>query len=426
MTEMVDSDDRTGRFGRDLRQDFPILTRKVSSGRDLVYLDSAATSQKPLQVIQALDAYYCLHNANVHRGVHTLAEEATEAFESARKKVADFLGVPGPDPERCVVFTKNASEAVNLVAYSYGLANLKQGDRIVVTLMEHHSNIVPWFLVAQKTGATVEFVGLTPEGELDFDDLADKLSRPAKIFGCTHASNVLGTINPVAEIVSTAREAGAVTVVDGAQAAPHMPVDIASIGCDFYVATGHKMCGPTGVGILYGRPELLEEMPPFLGGGEMISDVTTEGARWAPVPHKFEAGTPPIGEAIALGAAIDYLDRLGMDNVREHEKETVAGALEALKDAYGDGITIHGPSSARLRGAAVSFSFYDIHPHDLATILDQEGVAVRAGHHCAKPLMRHLGVQATTRASFYIYNDGADVDALVKALHVAKELFGVA
>jgi cysteine desulfurase/selenocysteine lyase len=426
MTGMGATDNSTRRLGRDIRQDFPILTRKVSSGRDLVYLDSAATSQKPLQVIQALDAYYCLHNANVHRGVHTLAEEATERFENARKKIATFLGIPGPDPERSVVFTKNASEAVNLVAYSYGLANLKEGDRIVVTLMEHHSNIVPWFLVAEKTGAVVEFVGLTPEGELDLDDLDQKLSRPVRIFGCTHASNVLGTINSVAELVSKAKEAGAVTIIDGAQAAPHMPVDIASIGCDFYVATGHKMCGPTGVGILYGKPDLLQEMPPFLGGGEMIADVTTEGARWAPVPHKFEAGTPPIGEAIALGAAVDYLSSLGMHNVREHEREIVGTALDALTDAYGDGITIYGPRSVDRRGAAVSFSFYDIHPHDLATILDQEGVAVRAGHHCAKPLMQHLRVQATTRASFYIYNDEADVDSLIKALHLAKELFGVA
>lgn len=423
---MTESLEVSPRFGRDIRQDFPILTRKVSSGKDLVYLDSAATSQKPLQVIQALDAYYCLHNANVHRGVHTLAEEATEAFEEARRKIAAFLGAPGTEPARSVVFTKNASEAVNLVAYSYGLANLKEGDRIVVTLMEHHSNIVPWFLVAEKTGAVVEFVGITPEGEIDLDDFDAKLSRPVKIFACTHASNVLGTTNPVAELVSKAKEAGAVTLIDGAQAAPHMPVDIASLGCDFYVATGHKMCGPTGVGILYGKIDLLEEMPPFLGGGEMIADVTTEGATWAPVPHKFEAGTPPIGEAIALGAAVDYLTGLGMSNVRAHEKEIVGTALEALKDAYGDGITIYGPSSPERRGAAVSFSFYDIHPHDLATILDQEGVAVRAGHHCAKPLMRHLGVQATTRASFYIYNDEADVDSLIKALYVARELFGVA
>lgn len=423
---MDEPDDRSRRFGRNLRQDFPILGRRVSSGRDLVYLDSAATSQKPLQVVQALDAYYCLHNANVHRGVHTLAEEATEAFENARKKIAAFLKVPGPQSELSVVFTKNASEAINLVAYSYGLANLKEGDRIVVTLMEHHSNIVPWFLLAERTGAVVEFVGLTPQGELDLEDLDVKLSGPVKIFGCTHASNVLGTINPVEEVVLKAKEAGAVTVVDGAQAAPHIPVDIESIGCDFYVATGHKMCGPTGVGILYGRPELLDDMPPFLGGGEMITDVTTEGARWAPLPHKFEAGTPPIGEAIALGAAVDYLSGLGMENVREHEKEMVGVALDALTDAYGGGITIHGPPSTEVRGAAVSFSFYDIHPHDLATILDQEGVAVRAGHHCAKPLMHHLGVQATTRASLYIYNDEADVDALVKALHVAKELFGVA
>ena len=413
-------------FGRDIKADFPVLTRKVASGKDLVYLDSAATSQKPLAVIKAVDAFYSLHNANVHRGVHTLAEEATHAYEEAREKIARFLGVPGPQPESCIVFTKNASEAVNLVAYSWGLTNLREGDRIVVTLMEHHSNIVPWFLVAERTGARVEFVSITPDGYLDLDDFEKKLSLPTKVFACTHASNVLGTVNPVEQLVPRAKEAGALTVIDGAQAAPHMPVDISAIGCDFYVATGHKMLGPTGIGILYGRRDLLEEMPPFLGGGEMISDVTTEGARWAPVPHKFEAGTPPIAQVIGLGAAVDYLTNLGMERVRQHEIGLVGAALEALSEAYGSGITLYGPSDPASRGAAVSFSFYDIHPHDIATILDQEGVAVRAGHHCAKPLMYHLGVQATTRASFYIYNDESDVDALVKALGVAKGLFGVA
>lgn len=413
-------------FGRDIKADFPVLTRKVASGKDLVYLDSAATSQKPLAVIKAVDAFYSLHNANVHRGVHTLAEEATHAYEEAREKIARFLGVPGPQPESCIVFTKNASEAVNLVAYSWGLTNLREGDRIVVTLMEHHSNIVPWFLVAERTGARVEFVSITPDGYLDLDDFEKKLSLPTKVFACTHASNVLGTVNPVEQLVPRAKEAGALTVIDGAQAAPHMPVDISAIACDFYVATGHKMLGPTGIGILYGRRDLLEEMPPFLGGGEMISDVTTEGARWAPVPHKFEAGTPPIAQVIGLGAAVDYLTNLGMERVRQHEIGLVGAALEALSEVYGSGITLYGPSDPASRGAAVSFSFYDIHPHDIATILDQEGVAVRAGHHCAKPLMYHLGVQATTRASFYIYNDESDVDALVKALGVAKGLFGVA
>jgi cysteine desulfurase/selenocysteine lyase len=413
-------------FGRDIKADFPVLSRKVASGKDLVYLDSAATSQKPLAVIKAVDAFYSLHNANVHRGVHTLAEEATRAYEEAREKIARFLGVPGPQPESCIVFTKNASEAVNLVAYSWGLTNLREGDRIVVTLMEHHSNIVPWFLVAERTGARVEFVSITPDGYLDLDDFEKKLSLPTKVFACTHASNVLGTVNPVEKLVPRAKEAGALTLIDGAQAAPHMPVDISAIGCDFYVATGHKMLGPTGIGILYGRRDLLEEMPPFLGGGEMISDVTTEGARWAPVPHKFEAGTPPIAQVIGLGAAVDYLTNLGMERVRQHEIGLVGAALEALSEAYGSGITLYGPSDPASRGAAVSFSFYDIHPHDIATILDQEGVAVRAGHHCAKPLMYHLGVQATTRASFYIYNDESDIDALVKALGVAKGLFGVA
>jgi cysteine desulfurase / selenocysteine lyase len=413
-------------FGRDIKADFPVLSRKVASGKDLVYLDSAATSQKPLAVIKAVDAFYSLHNANVHRGVHTLAEEATRAYEEAREKIARFLGVPGPQPESCIVFTKNASEAVNLVAYSWGLTNLREGDRIVVTLMEHHSNIVPWFLVAERTGARVEFVSITPDGYLDLDDFEKKLSLPTKVFACTHASNVLGTVNPVEKLVPRAKEAGALTLIDGAQAAPHMPVDISAIGCDFYVATGHKMLGPTGIGILYGRRDLLEEMPPFLGGGEMISDVTTEGARWAPVPHKFEAGTPPIAQVIGLGAAVDYLTNLGMERVRQHEIGLVGAALEALSEAYGSGITLYGPSDPASRGAAVSFTFYDIHPHDIATILDQEGVAVRAGHHCAKPLMYHLGVQATTRASFYIYNDESDIDALVKALGVAKGLFGVA
>lgn len=406
---------------RDVRADFPILNREFN-GKRLVYLDSAATSQKPQPVIDALGDFYSSHNANVHRGAYSLAEEATAIFEDARSSAARFLGAPG---RTGVVFTKNASEAINLVAYAWGGANVSEGDKIVVTLLEHHSNIIPWFLLAERTGAEVEFCCIDDKGRLDLEDLERRIDERTRLVGVTHVSNTIGTINPVAKIAELAHSKGALCLVDGAQAAPHMPVDISSIGCDFYVATGHKMCAPTGIGILWARPELLEEMPPFLGGGEMIANVTTAGATWAEIPYKFEAGTPPIGEAAGLGAAIEYLDSIGMDAIHKHELDLVHYALSALKDAFGDGITIFGPHDAESRGSAMAFVFHDVHPHDLATILDQEGVAIRAGHHCAKPLMTHLGLNATARASFYIYNSEEDVDALVKALRTAGELFHV-
>ncbi|RIK05448.1 MAG: cysteine desulfurase [Acidobacteria bacterium] len=407
-------------FVRDVRPDFPILKREIG-GKRLVYLDSAATSQKPSSVIEAVGDFYANHNANVHRGAYALAEEATAIFEGARTKIAGFLGAPA----KGIVFTKNASEAVNLVAYSWGGANVGQGDKIVVTLLEHHSNIIPWYLLAERTGAEVEFCGIDGSGHLDLEDLEGRVDERTRMVAVTHVSNTIGTINPVAEIASIAHAKGALCLVDGAQAAPHMPVDVNAIGCDFYVATGHKMCAPTGIGVLWARPELLEEMPPFLGGGEMIANVTTTGATWAEVPYKFEAGTPPIGEAAGLGAAVDYLESVGIDEISKHEHQLVAYAFEALSDAFGDGIKILGPQDPGSRGSAMSFVFHDVHPHDLATILDQEGVAIRAGHHCAKPLMTHLGLNATARASFYIYNTEDDVDALVRALGVAGDLFHV-
>lgn len=409
---------------RDVISDFPVLRRTVN-GKRLVYLDSAATSQKPKAVIDAMAQFYGEHNANVHRGAYTLAEEATALYEGARSKVAAFLGAPETQGSAGIVFAKNATEAINLVAHSWG-SGVASGDKILLTMMEHHSNIVPWFLLAERTGATVEFAAVDSSGRLDIADFESKLTDRTRLVGIAHASNVLGTINPVPEIADLAHSVGALCLVDGAQAAPHMPVDVSALGCDFYVATGHKMCAPTGVGMLWARSELLEEMPPFLGGGEMIANVTTSGATWAEVPHKFEAGTPPIGEVIGLGAAVDYLESIGMSEVRAHEQHLVSVAFDALTETFGDGITIFGPRESADRGGAMSFVFYDVHPHDLATILDQEGVAVRAGHHCAKPLMAELGVNATARASFYVYNTEEDVEALVKALHVAGELFRVA
>lgn len=396
-----------------LRADFPILSRTVS-GAPLAYLDSAATSQKPSAVLDAMDAYYRETNANVHRGVYTLAAEATARYEAGRDAVARLVGAP----RETVVFTKNASEAINLVAWAWGVRNLSAGDEILVTEMEHHSNIVPWQIVAGMTGATVRFAPVTAQGELDLDALGGLLTERTRIVGVTHVSNVLGTINPVAEVTRLAHERGAIVVVDGSQAVPHMPVDIPAIGCDFYAFTGHKMLGPTGIGVLVGRAALLDGMEPFLGGGEMISNVTTDGSTWADLPWKFEAGTPPIAEAIGLGAAADYLGAVGLDAVRAHERELTAYMLEALDTV--EGITIYGPRDLSVRGGAVSFSLPDIHPHDIAQLVDRQGVCVRAGHHCAKPLMRVLGVGATARASTYLYNSPDEIDVLVRALGEAR------
>ncbi|HSJ72828.1 MAG TPA: cysteine desulfurase [Miltoncostaeaceae bacterium] len=400
-----------------LRADFPILSRRVN-GAPLVYLDSAATSQKPNAVLEAMGAYYRETNANVHRGVYELAAEATARFEAGRDAVARLVGAP----REGVVFTKNASEAINLVAWAWGVRELKPGDEVLVTEMEHHSNIVPWQIVAEITGATVRFAPVTPGGELDMDALRGLLSERTRLVGVVHASNVLGTINPVAEVAHLAHEAGALCLVDGSQSVPHMPVDVPAIGCDFFAFTGHKMLGPTGIGCLVATPAILDAMGPFLGGGEMISNVTTEGSTWADLPWKFEAGTPPIAEAVGLGAAAEYLMGVGMDTVRAHEMAMAERMIAALSEV--EDITIYGPRDPRARGAAVSFSLPDLHPHDIAQLIDREGVCIRAGHHCAKPLMRVLGVGATARASAYLYNSPDEIDVLVRALASARAAFG--
>jgi cysteine desulfurase/selenocysteine lyase len=396
----------------DVRADFPIL-------RDgLVYLDSAASSQKPASVIEAVDRYYREENANVHRSVYELAEKATAAYEGSRERVAEFLNWDSAS----TVFTKNVTEAINLVAYAWGLANLKQGDEILVTEMEHHSNLVPWQIVAQHRGASLRYLHVQPDGTLSLDELDQELARGTiRMVAVAHISNVLGTLNPVEEITKRAHAAGALVLVDGAQAVPQIPVDIAAIGCDFYGWTGHKALGPTGIGVLHARRELLESMPPFLGGGSMISTVSEQESTWNAVPWKFEAGTPPIAEAAGLHAAIDYLAVLGMDNVRAHEAELTAYALERLPEV--PGITLFGPTELDKRGGAISFAIEGLHPHDVAELLGREGVCIRAGHHCAQPLMRHLGVPATARASFHVYNSRQDVDSLIDALNKARKVF---
>jgi cysteine desulfurase/selenocysteine lyase len=416
-----------------VRKDFPILDRTVRGGRPLVYLDSANTSQKPRQVIDALDEFYTRHNANIHRATHELGEEATEAYEGARIKVARFIGAAD---EAEVVFTKNVSEAINLVAYSIGNATagsggaaggplrLTAGDEIVITEMEHHSNIVPWQLLCQRTGAKLRWFGVTPDGRLDLSQ-ADELINPrTRLVALTQQSNVLGTVNPVAEIAARAHAVGALVLVDSAQAAPHGLVDVGSLGADLVGFTGHKMCGPTGIGVLWGRRDLLEEMPPFLGGGEMIESVWMERSTFAPPPHKFEAGTMPIAEAVGLGAAIDYLTEVGLEGVRAHEQDLLRHALPALAEI--DGLRLLGPAEPVDRGGAISFTVDGIHPHDLSQVLDDRGVAVRAGHHCAWPLHRAFRVQASTRASFYLYTTHDEVDALVDGIRAAQQFFGTA
>ena len=400
-----------------IKKDFPILDRQVH-GRRLVYLDSASSSQKPSAVIDAMTHYYETTHANVHRGVYAIAEEATRLFEAARAALARFIGA-GSAQE--IVFTKNATEAINLVAYSWGRQNLSAGDVVVLTEMEHHANLVPWLALKAERGIELRYVPLTDEGELDLSDL-QRILDGAKLFGVSAMSNVLGTINPIENLASAAHDAGALILVDGAQHAPHLPTDVRSLGVDFFALTGHKMLGPTGIGALWARPDLLESMPPFLGGGEMIRDVRLDGFTTNDVPWKFEAGTPPIAEAVGLGAAIDYLKALGMPNVRQHEKALTAYALEQLQERH-PGLVLHGPLDAERRGGVISFNYNDVHPHDLSQVLDEAGVCVRAGHHCAKPLMRKLGVGATARASFSVYNDEADVDALVDALSAADRLF---
>ncbi len=400
-----------------IRSDFPILKREIY-GKRLVYLDNAATSQKPRQVIDALVHYYESYNANIHRAVHALGEEATAAYEDAREKVARFIGAPSSES---VIFTRNTTEAINLVAYAWGRANVGEGDEIILTQMEHHSNLIPWQQLAEEKGATIRYIEITSDGTLELGNLSALFSGRTKLLAMPHVSNSLGTINPAEEIVAEATKRGVTTLIDGAQAMPHMPVDVQAVGADFYAFSAHKMLGPTGVGVLYARPELLEEMAPFLGGGEMIRKVTFEGATWNDLPWKFEAGTPNIADAIAFGSAIDYLDALGMDNVRRHEVEVTGYALERLRAL--DDVTLYGPDDPEQRGGVVSFNFGDLHPHDVGTILDRHGVAIRAGHHCTQPLMRCLGVTGTARASFYIYNTQDEVDALIEGLKAARDFF---
>lgn len=397
------------------RGDFPIFKRRIG-GKVLAYLDNAASTQKPEAMIQALSGFYRNRYANIHRGVHTLSEEATVAYEAARDKVAAFIQAPA---RRGVVFTRNATEAINLVAHSWGRTEIKAGDRIVVTLMEHHSNLVPWQQLSEQIGAELTYVSVTDEGRLDLASLDQHLEGPVKLVALTHISNVLGTVNPVEEIVSRAHAAGARVLIDGAQSVPHLPVDVGTIDCDFFAFSGHKMCGPTGIGVLYGRPELLEKMPPFLTGGGMIERVEREKSKWADLPTKFEAGTPAIAEAVGLAAAIDYLTSVGMEAIWAHEQDLAAYAWERLSDT--PGVRIVGPP-AKDRSGVVSFAVEDVHPHDLAEILDSEGVAIRAGYHCAHPLHQCFGLPPTARASFYLYNTRQEVDRLVTGIRRAQEI----
>jgi len=390
------------------------------NGRPLAYLDSAATTQKPVQVLDAVDTFYRTMNANVHRGAYTLSAEATDAYEGARAKVASFINAASPNE---VVFSRGATASLNHIAFGWGLNHLSEGDRVVLTVMEHHSNVVPWQLVARHTGIELVYLMLDDHYEIDITGLDDLLDDRVKILAVSGMSNVTGTLGPIHALVDAARSIGALVVVDGAQLVPHAPTDVQDLDADFLVFSGHKMLGPTGIGAMWGKPERLEEMEPAEGGGEMIADVGLYESRWAPVPYKFEAGTPPIAQAVGLGAAVDYLQAVGMESVRDHEHEITGYALDRLAEV--PGLTVYGPEDPTRRGGAVSFSLAGIHPHDIATILDQKGIAVRAGHHCAKPLMRHLDVPATTRASFYLYNIPEEVDRLVDGLLEARVVFGL-
>jgi cysteine desulfurase/selenocysteine lyase len=400
-----------------IRKDFPILSRQVR-GKPLVYLDNAATTQKPQVVIEALSAYYRQSNANIHRGIHQLAEEATEAYERVRAQAARFIGVPS---ERSIVFTRNATEAINLFAWAWGRSRLRAGDEILLSEMEHHSNLVPWQMLARATGAALRFIPVTGDGRIELAQVEALLSDRTRLVALTMMSNVFGTIPPVEAIVERAHRRKAVVLLDGAQAVPHMPVDAKTIGCDALVFSAHKMLGPTGVGVLYARQELLEAMDPFLGGGEMILDVQLTSATWNEVPWKFEAGTPNIGGVVAFGAALSYLEKLGMPAVHAYEQELTAYALERMSAL--DGVTLYGPKDTLCRGSVVAFNLDGLHPHDVGTLLDAEGIAIRAGHHCAKPLMRKLGVSATARASFYLYNTRAEVDRLIDAIRTTQAFF---
>ena len=403
-----------------VKKDFPLLQRRIND-KPLVYLDSANTSQKPQQVIDSMSQFMETTYAPINRSAYQLAAESTDAFENARSLCRTFINAPRTNE---IIFTKNATEALNLVAHSWGGANLQAGDVVVLTQMEHHANIVPWHMLVQSHGIQLRWVPLTADGQLDLTNL-DELLTGAKIFSFTAMSNVLGTLTPVKQLCAVAHAAGALAIVDGCQYVPHNVTDVTEWDADFLAFSSHKMCGPSGIGVLWGREELLNAMPPFLGGGNMIADVRLDGFTCAELPAKFEAGTPPITDVIGFGAAITYLNAIGMNNVRQHEKETVTYALSALHERYGNDITIHGPTDPQVRGATLSFKFKDVHPHDLSQVLDQSNICVRAGHHCAKPLMRLLGANATARASFYLYNSLDDVDALVNALEGAGDLFSL-
>jgi cysteine desulfurase/selenocysteine lyase len=404
-----------------VRADFPILHQKVHD-HSLVYLDNAATSQKPTAVLEALQHYYQRDNANVHRGVHTLSSRATDAYEGARDKVAAFVNAATREE---IIYTRNASEAINLVAYSWGMNHLQAGDEVILTVMEHHSNLIPWQLVTQRTGAILKFVELTDTQEFDLDHFKSLISEKTKLVSVVHVSNTLGCINPVEEITQIAHQHGARVLIDACQSVPHMPIDVQTIGCDWLVASGHKMCAPTGIGFLYGKLDVLRAMPPFLGGGEMIADVFLDRSTYADVPHKFEAGTPAIAEAIGLGAAVDYLSNLGMDNIHAYEQELTLYLFEQLNQI--PEAKIYGPqpnATASNRAALASFTTGAVHPHDLSTILDQAGIAIRAGHHCTQPLHRYIHAQSTARASLYFYNTREEIDAFITSLKEAIEFFG--
>lgn len=402
----------------EIRNDFPILDRETANGRRVIYLDSTATSQKPLQVIEAMNEYYRRSNANIHRGVHTLAEEATAMYEGAREKIAKFINAAS---SREIIYTRNTTESINLVAYSWARANLKAGDLVILTEMEHHSNLVPWHMLQAERGIELDFIPVTDDGVLDLEAYRTLLARTPKLVSFTHMSNVLGTINPAAAIIGMAHAAGAIVMVDGAQSVPHLTVDVQALDADFYAFSAHKMCGPTGIGVLYGKSVLLDAMPPFLGGGDMIKEVKLRSFRANSLPHKFEAGTPAIAEAVGFGAAVEYLKNIGMERIAAHEHEITEYALDCLEEI--PGVKVFGPSADK-KGGVAAFTLEGVHPHDVAQILDQDGIAVRAGHHCAQPLHEKFGIPATSRASFYLYSTKEEVDMLVNGIYKVKKMFG--
>ncbi|MCH2451754.1 MAG: cysteine desulfurase [Gemmatimonadetes bacterium] len=400
-----------------IREQFPTLSGAVSD-KPLVYLDNAATSQKPIRVIKAVESYYRESNSNVHRGIYELSRKATEAYENARRRMARFIGAKSPEE---IIWTRGATEGINLVANSWGADNLSAGDEILLTTMEHHSNIVPWQLIAEKTGAIIRYIEMDSEGRLNLENLDELCGERTKMVACTQVSNSLGTINPVERIIERAKTVGSLVLIDGAQAVPHGSIDVQALDCDFYVFSGHKMCGPTGIGILWGKEELLDSMPPYQGGGEMIKVVQRTHSTWADLPHKFEAGTPNIAGAIVLATAADFLEEIGFDSIKKHEDSLLTYALEQLSDV--DDIEIYGPADQAHRSSVISFQLGNIHPLDVSTVLDAEGIAIRVGHHCAQLVMEHLGVSVTARASFYLYNTTSDVDDLVKGLKAVNRIF---